>query len=475
MTNQNKEGIGYDENNFWWEKLYNNTVKKVNIEPRINRFALEFGVKMTPFETLNSWEIVQEKYSCTKNTEGMITNMSDQKQDEICNRAAYKTKVPYFTLGGKLERIIEPNEIFSNAKSLVGATTENMTYRKINAETDVEESEHEMDNAIAFPHLLPPEEESTVDFRSKSTRKKHRRKINKLAEQLDTCNLEEQLVARSLKKKSVRRLGLMRWPCKSKVYLKMKRDRQKRISNENPSGIKKVLKSELNESQLHELVALTKMPNNDRHINLDLDPKRQLEILLDKDKRRLSRGRIFDIDLPTSYAEIKARENQKQIDNAYKAYRSQEFPKSIEGNEITDEQDKDWLKIAINLKEKTIEKTKFILDRKSLIEMDVPMNVGELCRISMNYCKTHNTEFVSHSDVVRGICRKSYLHKSNDKILQKKDRSKNVKKIADKLLRGAAEYELNSVIKNLTAVGLTDEVSASTIKKRPTQTHLTPV
>jgi len=158
---------------------------------------------------------------------------------------------------------------------------------------------------------------------------------------------------------------------------------------------------------------------------------------------------------------------------------SSELRNSIEENEMTNERYKDWMIFALRKEVKSrCVNPKVSSNKQQERERDVPklkiktiskcnapiQHVPMLCTDPADRCHTYQ-------DLLNTL--RSDIQKRKNQ--QNQHRSKNIKKIIEKLKGETFACELNSVIKNLTAFGLTEKVNVKTMKMRPTQNHLTPV
>jgi len=354
-------------------------------------------------------------------------HVADLKLDEVistklhCNKTANDTTKHNLMSNGKLERIAKQDRVLLNTESSFGATVagENiMTYRKTNAESDVEESEHEIDNNASILQSI----EETKDFTvlSRSTKKKHRKRINKLVQQLDTCNLEEKPSSRLSSKEFLERI------------LKNK---------------EKKMKSSIIDTR------------NSRMKPYDMFYK----------SKRWPKDQTFDTKSNNQKIKSEKCTVGRCICESEKLRRvelSSESRNSIEGNEMINEQYKDWIIIDL-----TKEPKPSCVNPK--VSSNKQQNVSKLKFRTISKFNAVRTDPVenTYQDLINTLRNKIQKRKNQQ------CRSKNIKKIIEKLNGEALACELNSVIKNLTAFGLTEKVNVNvkTTKMRPTQNHLTPV
>lgn len=453
-TNQNKKGIGYDENEPWWEGLFNNATKNIKIETHGDLVSLNVvknAGAIPPRNELGSLEktVLQYNYKKFLGIESRLAkanaHLTDKKPDVYGDEAAYETTKDSGRISGKLERLAEQDRIFLNVKPQLNATPaveDVMAYRKTNAESDVEgEEEHKTDNDANASQSS--EETSETFFRSKTAMKRHRKKINKLVQQLGTCNLEEKPNLPNKEKKLSQKM-------------KKNKEENKNILNSN---VLNYLRSETKKNYLY--TQLIPMCNEVctkeyrvRRLQLYADKAdRDTKSLIDQAFKALSDG------LP----ELGRCGYEKDNLELVKVESIPEFENIVEGNGPIEERLKDWVIIGVE-------------DQLQAVVKDM----------MYEQLKQHNVPKVPHT--------KSYLYNiasfGPDQIEEKYQNFRRLNKVGKKkifhccssrrlkkeMVKGEAlSQEMNSVIKNLMAVGLSEEVNANIIKKRPTQTHLTPV
>lgn len=370
--------------------------------------------------------------------------MTDQKPDIYGDEAAYETTEDSGRISGKLERLAEQDRIFLNVKPPLNATPaveDVMAYRKTNAESDVEgEEEHKTDNDANASQS--GEETSETVFRSKTTMKKHRKRINKLVEQLGTCNLEEK------QNLPIRRLSQ-----------KMKKNKEEnKMFNSN---ILNYLRSETKKNYLYtQLIPMcnevcTKEYRVQR-LQLLLDKAdRDTKSLLDQAFRALADSipELAGCGFEKDSIEVKV-ESRPELEN------------SVEGNGTTDELFKDWVFIGL---EDQIQVKGTIYEQ--LEQQNVP---------KVPHTKSYLYNIASFGP--DPIIEERYQNfRRLNKVGKKKgfqccpSKNRRLKRVTEMIKGEGLSQEMNSVIKNLMAFGLSEEVNANIIKKRPTQTHLTPV
>lgn len=450
-TNQNKKGIGYDENEPWWEGLFNNATKNIKVETHGDLVSLNVvknASAIPPRNELGSLEktVLQYNYKKFLGIESRLAkanaHLTDQKPDIYGDEAAYETTKD--RISGKLERLAEQDRIFLNVKPPLNATPaveDVMAYRKTNAESDVEgEEERKTDNDANASQS--GEETSETVFRSKTTMKKHRKRINKLVEQLGTCNLEEK------QNLPIRRLSQ-----------KMKKNKEEnKMFNSN---VLNYLRSETKKNYLYtQLIPMcnevcTKEYRVQR-LQLLLDKAdRDTKSLLDQAFRALSDSlpELARCGFEKDSIEVKV-ESRPELEN------------SVEGNGTTDDRFKDWVFIGL---EDQIQVKETIYEQ--LEQQNVP-------KVPLTKSYLYN---ISSFGPDRIIEERYQNFRRLNKVGKKKgfqccpSKNRRLKRVTEMIKGEALSQEMNSVIKNLMAFGLSEEVNANIIKKRPTQTHLTPV
>lgn len=496
-------GIGYDERKPWWEKLFNDATKNIKIELHGDEVSLSVNDKdSSPFRSelcektvlLKNWhskqKFVQPESIFTK-TCSLAVN---QEINAVCSD---KTMGHNLILSGKLERIAEQDRILLNKSLSYTTLSENdMAYRKTTVESDMEENEHEVDNNES---ILQSEKGEDFVIKSKSTKKKHRKRLNKLVEQLGTCNLEDSA-------ERIESLGLTNNNIASNICTTIKvsdtgridsnyeksykcdigrRRRKKERGNLEESSVKHLNYSFLNNRKLCQKMKKSKERNMDSNMMLNclkngVINKSDLEpfVTMRDDINTNVHSRINLYTRPKLFSEVKKRiigqfNTIPQIKCGndkdsiwHKIVLSPDLKSIIEENRVTDKRYKEW--VVVDVEEEKRQK-------------DVYNCIVPICSSKQSVSK--NTKSFSKRDILSHIdeeLREHYTRKLNNKIQKKKEqryrsRQRDIKKVVDKLKGEALAHELNSVIKNLTAFDLTEEINTKTIKKRPTQTHLTPV
>lgn len=458
VNNQNKTGIGYREDEAvpWYEAIYNKACKNVKVETVGDEVSLTLvdgndrglATKTSPLGLYNTFlmfhkmldENVTDKQDVKEKveSESTLAETCTFKQQPTCNRTMDKIMERNRTLCGKLKRIEEQDRILLNhLQTDLTPVMENMAYRKTNIESDVEENEPEVND-----------NENTSQFEEKKyvkskTKKRYRRKINRLADQLSTCNLEENNAKRDFRNNK-------------KLAQKMKKTKEKKID----SGLllKYLECCEKIENTLDQTPTFVSMFNVNGPKDTYINCSRYLKTMLEAQKKNINKLKI-------SVPQCK---NEKD-GIWHKIEFSPELKKSIASGKINDLYDME--KLIIDSK-----KQKEEADCKSIISVthrskNDHFKDSEYLKHSLLLSKINQIEISTRK--MRKTQEKSQIKKKKELCCHSK-RKEGINKIAEKLKGEALAQELNSLIKNLTTFGLAEKVNRNIIK-RPTQTHLTPV
>ncbi|XP_011630773.1 G patch domain-containing protein 4 [Pogonomyrmex barbatus] len=455
-ANQNNAGIGYRETSmqdFWWVKLYDDAAK--GVESRGNQISLTKDKEQT--------EQHYELYSKFIKELNNELSPSVQPHDSMELSDPIKKWIPLTPPSGKLKRIAKHDHSFFETGSMSKLNTnpnrKNMAHRKINIESDTEESERE-DNIF-----IPTLQDNFCT--TKSIKKRHKKKMNKLTLQLGICSLEENNVklTDSLNNK--------------KLCQKIKSE-EKRTDSNAPTDSSKKGKNNIN-IQMVPKNNLTREVFEERYL-------KRLQILLDiaqktiaKQPRKFFRPwkgiknkkddiEAYDIlDSSTRLENIKTKRGRRKNHQ-----KSPSFPICEEDKATETKEDSNCeVKVSIGVSNDLSESQNLYSDIQNVSELrNMSKEVDDLF-----YSKQKNSlALIKH--VPKTETRyQSYIHRLNEKIVKKKIQrhSRNMKKFVNKLKSEALAQELNTVIKDLTEFGLTEKVEANVFKKKSTQTHLTPV
>lgn len=425
----------------------------------MNALCLSRNKVLNSAESLENMFSYQKFIEAGKNTikeNGAYT--SDQKLHAHCSKAVHETTRHNLTSGGKLERIAEQDKIFLNTsiKSLLiharpvwKDAMVYSVYRKMNAESEeenhVEENEHKVDNNEDNNDILQSGEKDNLVL-SRSTKKKHRKRLNNLVRQLDTFNLEEN------NKKPV---------CQNnrKLCQKMKKNKEGKIDSS-------ILMNCLMNGVIDKTYQMSPPCDTNSQCyklhknNITRDQMNyKLQTLLSlKERRAFIEGH--------TYASGRCGKHCETDSIGYMVEPHTELRNGIESNEI-EKRDEDW--ILFNFQNKMSKITKEL--DKSLKDLDYyTKKIGSKQGIS----KPKNVE---HIDKKRDYRLYRLENRKVERIekLKNAHRLKRIQKAAEKMKGEALVHELNSVIKNMRTFGITEEVNANTIKSKCTQTHRTPV
>ncbi|XP_012536063.1 uncharacterized protein LOC105836528 [Monomorium pharaonis] len=474
-TTQNKEGIGYDEYETpWWEKVYNDASKNIKIESIGDQVTLTAANNTNAGQTHGSFDplkksIIYQKAFMSVGSLSFgtvdhpkIIDVTDQKQH-----------------GSHL-----------NAQSQLNATParENtMAYRKTNAESDVESSEHEVDTINANLNQL---KEGTDFYLSKSTKKKYRKKMKNLEQQLSTCNLDNDNFVKcnivSDRKWKLLNMNVYELSQGKKLSQKKKmRKIKEEIVNSNKLNhlITKSLKTnrtdEIDE-EWPKTIPLPCMKLVNPHSNQKLRNKHLKDTLVDQQTRLHNHvKKLWDIFTEKhQISELKWKNEKDSIKPKVKP----NLELTNNTGEVTTEQD-----CIINIEEvpsdieEKIQQGNVVSRHVYFKSLKIPKRFqGNPQKMARNYIKYKCIE--SHDEnSVKTILRTILEEKEVSKKCTKIQKQRNVlfslkKKIAQcsikKTEQSTRELNMDSVIKDLEKCGLVEQVN---IKKRSTQTHLTPV
>lgn len=369
--------------------------------------------------------------------------VSSQKPNEICcDKTISKTVGQVISIGG-IGREQHTNFMY---KYLSNA---DVVHRKMIVESDMEKNKHKIDNNES---ISKSEEGEWLGVRSRSTRKKHRRKLNKLIEQLSTCNLEENAKHDFLDNK--------------KLSQKIKKTKGKKIDSSILLNCAKNQTTQSNNSDQPSLLSMLNMYTNITLPNVWYpkysNPMKQLQIFFDTK----TKGTVEELISGNKEDSV---EHKIELNSLLKS--------STEKNEVTDKLKKNKELVGMEHIARKIMNSRMEKQQKC---DDSDCKFTSLMRRSQqSISKGTKNQLTQDTLDEETILSKEFLHKIlKDRIQKKKDQrycSKHIKKTVEKLKGETLAHELNSVIKNLMAFDLTEEINANTIKKKPTQTHFTPV
>lgn len=451
-----KAGIGYNENDSeqWWETLYDNAVKNIKVDLHDNEVCLS---TINDSKMMDGWSIVSSKKSKMKELKygnflksstlhnGHLISLQDISMEKEEKKTA-KDSVYNPTADKKLNKVHDTRimathditsldykkcikifeqqkpklfmDVITNSESQSDANLVKgniMTHRETKVELDTEESEDPDKSQEMIANLNTSHENI---FKSKKKRKHDKRRLNQMTQQFRICNL------------------------------KRNNTDSKYISPHNKKSTR--FKEEKNaESQLN---VKSGKCSKKKHKN--------------KQKKRFEQNIQHVAHETTSYYDI-PNKLENTTKNLY-SIKSENFnlnPVISNSNSSKNKINKDIYETIITL---PIDE-----DRRN---MNIKQEIEEEKTTGWEYFKTGKEEDLllikKLYNSVKGILQKP----SNKKIKKYIHQQKRVKKQLENFMsQKNCTDDLNSVIKKLTTFDLTEEISANALKKKPTQTHFTPV
>lgn len=483
-------GIGYNETNseHWWEALYDNTIKNVKVEMHEDKISLS---KINNSNTIDDSSTIsskknkkteQQKYgnflkSSTLLNGHLIQDISIEKEEKtakdsiyipLTDEQLYKACDRYKTtrhdlLNGKLERIAQQDKMFLNVSigmsqpdaNLVKENT--MTHRKTTIELDTEESEDPEENQEMIENTSQHETKDFVII-SKSARKNHKKRLNKLTQQFSICSLKRNTDS-SYNSQHDEELARIKKGKKSQLNMKSGKCSKKRKKNKRKKSLEQKTRISYNTLNETSIDIKDKLKNTEEGVYLS--------------------NQIFDASklknkVLTTYISVSSRK-----------------PINSSSNNLNNKTDKNIHQIILSAtKDRNMNIKQDIQQQKTIWEY---FDVGK-----KNFDPLLKKKYLSNSDTAMSFYKslsksstkspyeqyKTYINNLDDKfhnkdktIKRKTDQQKQIKKQLEKIINPKNVYtdDLNNVIKKLTTFELTEEVSASVLKKKLTQTHLTPV
>ncbi|XP_011880773.1 PREDICTED: uncharacterized protein LOC105569174 [Vollenhovia emeryi] len=422
-TNQNKAGLGYNETDPWRE-LYDKTIKAIKIESGNNTASLSVD------STKNALCFGREKTVLPKfrKSPSFVELRLEKYTDEYAfppklNPEQRKTMRRDLASSGKLKRIAEQDRKF-----LYESYSPEQT---LNVNTDLERVNDIVDwmtNATSdvftslkvnkhergeFENMLKYGLNWLTQVSPETVKRLGNRRRNK--EQLSTCNFE----GRSEKHESMNNRMLCQRMEKNNVLL------------EEIMAVLDCLRDDTDKSDQFSIVP---------SVNLNDFRKKRTEYFSQETKReKLKEFRTFyayDTEM-----------------GKYKVELCSELRNSIEGSGVIDEQWNDLKEVIIDLKEEKRQKC-----GSNLI---APINSNQCGQ----YVLKPGNRLHEKDELIKEPMRQI---RKFDRQTSSSTRAKSIREMINK-------DNVNSLIKNLTTMGLTKEVNANTIRRKPTQTHLTPV
>ncbi|XP_018053657.1 PREDICTED: G patch domain-containing protein 4 [Atta colombica] len=460
-TNQNKAGIGYDENKPWWNSLYDDTIKNIKVESNGEEFSLMTIANAATSKTnrhnfwkksvtLSPFYFDHEIFENCSDSEKTYAYMMNQKVG-FFNKIMHEPMEYNFTSNGKLERIAQQDALYLNTNPLLSDAMINQKNDIVdkNAKSDIEENKCETINASILQCF-----EDTKDFvLSKTAKKKRKKKLHKLIQQLSTCSLEEN---------NNQRQNYLDMKLKKIETPKMKKDKHM----EERKNFKKIV------SLYNSITSDNTTSSNTNEVKVTgglffQHTKLIQDKLFSKIKRKSidqTSDILSDVKLLGSGRCEKGKDStEHKVDQSLKV-------ENVVDNKADESFKKDW--IIIDVATKT-DKERENFDCKANL---LPKATDRIFKHDISKVEAKN----KYNNPVEEINRDFYFLSLN-KIQKKKNLrppSKGIKKIAEKLKGEALANELNSAIKNLTIFSITDKLNANTVKKKlvvPTQTHRMPV
>lgn len=483
-------GIGYSETNSepWWKTLYDNTIKNIKVELHEDKVPLS---KINDSSAIDGWSTIsskknkkteQQKYGNFLKSSTLLNGyliqdtiekeertakdsvyipLTDEQLYKGCGR--YKT-TRHNLLNAKLERIAQQDRMFLNTSigsvsqldaNLVKENT--MTHRKTVEELDTEESEDPEENQEIVNKNTWQHETKDFVIRSKSAKKNHKKKLNKLTQQFSICSLKKNTDSR-YNSQHDEELARIKKEKKSQLNIKSGKCSKKRKKNKR----KKNLEQEI-------------------HISCNILNETSLDI---QDKLK---DTVEDVHLSKS--------KKSSLQQKMHICQSEKNPINSSSNNLNNKTDKDVSQMLLltdkdrnmNIKQdiqqqKTrweyfdIGKGNFnpLIKKKYLLYSDKLHTYSKDTYSKISFCKsptssTESLSYINNSD--------DKLHNKDKKIKRKIYQQKQIKKQLEKIINSEnfCTDDLNNVIRKLTTFDLTEEVSANALKKKLTQTHLTPV
>lgn len=484
-------GIGYSETNseHWWKTLYDNTIKNIKIDFRHeDKVPLS---KINDSSAIDSWSTISSKKS--KKTEqqkygnflksstllnGHLIQDTIEKEEKtakdsiyipLTDEQLYKACGGYKTtrhnlLNAKLERIAQQDRMFLNTSidnisqldaNLVKENT--MTHRKTVEELDTEESEDPEENQEMVDKNRSQHETKDLVIISKSARKSHKKRLNKLTQQFSICSLKKNTDSR-YNSQHDEELARIKKEKKSQLNIKSGKCSKKRKKNKR----KKNLEQEI------------RISYNLNETSLDIQNKLK----------------------DTVEDEYLSKLKKSNLQQKMHICQSQKNPINSSSNNLNNKTDKDVSQMMLSTdKDKNMNIKQDIQQQKTGWEY---FNLGKrnfnplikkkffysdkLCTYSNDACS--KISLYKHPSISSSSESLSYVNNSDDKlhnkdkkIKRKTYQQKQIKKQLEKIINSEnfCTDDLNNIIRKLTTFDLTEEVSVKALKKKLTQTHLTPV
>ncbi|EGI70835.1 PREDICTED: G patch domain-containing protein 4 [Acromyrmex echinatior] len=470
-TNQNKAGIGYDEYKPWWDRLYDDTIKNIKVELNDKEFSLMKNLNKTAatsktnchnfcenFKGPRIFDYKMNMFRTCSDSENLFkkihTNMFNQKVGLHHNKAMLEPTEHNFS-NGKSKRIAQQDALYLNTDPLLSDAMidQKNDIADRNAKSDIEENKY---GRVSMMQYFG----KTKDFvLSKTAKKKNRKKLHKLIEQLSTCSLEEN---------NNQKQNFLDMKLKKLESQKMKKDKHM----EKKKNLKKILslynsmKSDASSSTSQAKITedlLFQHTNLKKLIQDELFSMVKRKSIDQTSDDILLEVKLDDILFESERCEKEKDSTEHKVDQSLKM-------ENVVDNKADESFKKDW--VIIDVATKT-DKERENFDCKAILPNKTTDRI----------CK-HDISKIAKYNNPEGKINHDFYFLNLNKIQKKKNLrppSKGIRKIVEKLKDEALANELNSAIKNLTIFDvekLPFKINANTIEKKlvvPTQTHRMPV
>lgn len=389
--------------------------------------------------------------------------LTDEQLYKACD--GYKT-TSHDLLNGKLERIAQQDRMFLNVSigsisqpdaNLVKENT--MTHRKTAIELDTEESEDPEESQEMVDENTSQHETKDFVIRSKSARKNHKKRLNKLTQQFSICSLKRNTDS-SYNSQHDEELARIKKEKKSQLSVKAGKCSKKRKKNKRKKSLEQ--KTRISYNILNE----TSIDIKDKLRNTAEDVYLSNQVFSDVSKLKnnllttyVCLGSRKPINLRSNNLNNKADKNIHQIILSANKDRNMNIKQDIQ------QQKTRWEYFDVGKKNFDP-----LLKKKNLYSDTAKMSFYKSLSLSSTESLYEQYKaYINNSD--------DKLHNKDKTIKRKTDQQKQIKKQLEKITnpKNVCTDDLNNVIKKLTTFDLTEEVSANALKKKLTQTHLTPV
>lgn len=493
-------GVGYSEINseHWWETLYDNAAKNVKVDLHDNKVSLS---TIDDLNVIDDWNTVSSKKS--KKTEQhkygnflktstlynghLIQDTSVDKKEstskdfvcipmmdeQLCESdddiIAHKT-ARQDLLSGKLERIAQQDRLFLNVgidnvsqldTGLVKEKT--MTHRKTGVELDTEESDNPEESQGIIDDQNTSQHETkdhVIRVYSKSARKNHKKRLNKLTQQFSICSLKKNIHS-EYNSSYDEELARFKKEFKSQLDIKSKKCNKRKRKNKQKKSFE--LCVEQNQACV----------NIQQHTTLNIE---------DKLNYKTDRSDLYWFK-PRKRESLQHRHICQSPKNPVTSSLNNLNNKANKTIEIFSMRKKKNMNIEQEIQEQTTTGWKYFdVGKEDLNQSPIKcyslyhsLYYNRLAASSkISFCKSLSTSSTEGQSHVNNSDDK--LH-NKDKKIRRKSHQQKQKKQLEKVINPVnfCTDDLNTVIKKLTTFDLTEEVSANAFKKKLTQTHRTSV